>query len=189
MFPPPCWKRIPPISATTRTRPLPYRGRQRFRGWLRATELPVPGSTTRKAIRARIRSNELLAAAAPSRPRPRRALVIGAGPVGTALARALEDGGRYQVVGFLDAERRLPADGRWEVLGGAEIAPDIVREREVEEVFLADEPTWRQRFAEELTTHYPAVSVRVVPTAYEALTRVGKIDSLGDVALLRLNER
>lgn len=117
--------------------------------------------------------------------RRRRALIVGAGPTGQALAHSLEADDQYQVVGFVADPGEEAAPGLLPVLGRREAAPLLIHEHDIDEVILAHPPTWQQRLVEDLSTRYPDVRVRVVPTAYEALARVGKVENLGDIALLR----
>src|SRR5437879_4506145 len=55
-----------------------------------------------------------------------RVLIIGAGAVGRELARRLEAGGTYRVVGFVDDEISPDETGRWPVLGGRDAASALV---------------------------------------------------------------
>jgi exopolysaccharide biosynthesis polyprenyl glycosylphosphotransferase len=117
-----------------------------------------------------------------------RALIVGAGAVGRTLAESLEAEGKCLVVGFVDDEPGLDG-GRWPVLGTRADAAEIVRAHHVDEVILAYAPTWQQKLADELMTGHPGLRVRVVPSAYEALMRTGSVESLGDIALVRLIQR
>jgi len=120
--------------------------------------------------------------------RPARALIIGAGAVGRELARSLEARGNYQVAGFIDDELDPGEQGEWSVLGGRDATADIVRQYRIDEVFLAYAPSWQQRLVEDLIQRHPEVCVRVVPSPYEALMRFDRIESLGDVVLVRLTD-
>lgn len=114
-----------------------------------------------------------------------RALIVGAGTVGQALAASLESTGRCRVVGFVDDDPVLQ-DSPWPVLGAREQTAELVRRHQVDEVILAYAPTWQQRLAEELMTTHPGLSVRVVPSPYEALMKTGSVESFGDIALVQL---
>jgi exopolysaccharide biosynthesis polyprenyl glycosylphosphotransferase len=117
----------------------------------------------------------------------RRALIIGAGSVGQTLAEHLEANGKYQVVGFVD-DSLIPIDRSYPpVLGGRDMTPALVRQYKIDEVFLAYAPTWQQRLAESLTADHPEVTVRVVPSSYEALMSVAKVETMGDIALVKLS--
>ncbi|HTE20183.1 MAG TPA: exopolysaccharide biosynthesis polyprenyl glycosylphosphotransferase [Armatimonadota bacterium] len=118
--------------------------------------------------------------------RPVRALIVGSGAVGRALARSLTANNRYHVVGFVDDAMDFEHEGEWKVLGGRDETAALVRQHDVEEVFLAYAPTWQQRLAEELIVRHPSVRVRVVPSPYEALMQMGSVESHGDIALVRL---
>jgi exopolysaccharide biosynthesis polyprenyl glycosylphosphotransferase len=76
---------------------------------------------------------------------------------------------------------------RESVLGSREDTIHLVRTFQIDEVFVAYAPSWQQRLAQELAAEQPEVRVQIVPTAYEALMRVDRVSSIGDVAVLRLN--
>lgn len=117
--------------------------------------------------------------------RPVRALIIGAGDVGRALAEKLEADRRYQVVGFIDDPRRAsPCDGDWPILGPRWAAAEIMRDYAVDEVFLAYAPTWQEELAEELARSGSEVRVQVVPSYFDSLLSNNRIRSIGDVAVV-----
>lgn len=119
-------------------------------------------------------------------PGVKRALIIGAGAVGQTLAEHLEADGKFHVVGFVD-DVLIPADRSFPpVLGGRDMTPALVRQYAIDEVFLAYAPTWQQKLAESLAAEHPAVTVRVVPSPYEALMSVAKVETIGDIALVKL---
>lgn len=120
------------------------------------------------------------------RPSVKRALVIGAGKVGSQLARELEANGKFQVVGFVDDDLDNTPDGDWPLLGSKECTSRIIQEYGVDEVFLVYVPTWQQRLAESLSMERPDVAVNVVPSPYEAIMRTRSVQSVGDVALVNL---
>lgn len=115
-----------------------------------------------------------------------RVLIVGAGDVGRQLADNLQAGGRHHVVGFVDDDIDTLEESAWEVLGRRSATTSIVRRQEVDEVFVAYAPTWQQQLAEEMTAECPHVGIRLVPTSFEALLRVGRVENHGDVALVRL---
>ncbi len=117
----------------------------------------------------------------------RRALIIGAGTVGQTLAEHLEADGKYHVVGFVDdslisIDRNFPP-----VLGSRDMTPELVGQYDIDEVFVAYAPTWQQRLAELVAAEHPEVTVRVVPSPYEALMSVAKVETMGDIALVKLS--
>jgi exopolysaccharide biosynthesis polyprenyl glycosylphosphotransferase len=116
----------------------------------------------------------------------RRALIVGAGKVGRTIATQIEANGHYEVVGFIDDDLQYVEQGHWPVLGGREATVHIVREYGIDEVVLAYAPTWQQRLAEELVTTQPDVQIRLVPSTYEALMQISAVQSLGDIAIVRL---
>jgi exopolysaccharide biosynthesis polyprenyl glycosylphosphotransferase len=117
-----------------------------------------------------------------------RALIVGAGTVGQALARSLEDDGRYHVIGFVD-DGEVTGETEVPLLGSRDRTADLVVRYDIDEVFVAYAPTWQQQLAEELATREPGVRVSVVPSHYEALMPMTKVESIGDVALVRLAHR
>lgn len=120
--------------------------------------------------------------------RPVRTLIVGAGTVGQALATSLEAHGRCTVVGFVDDDPALQA-APWQVLGTRENTAELVRRYGVDEVILAYAPTWQQRMAEELLASHPGLTVRVVPSPYEAMMKTGAVESFGDIAVVQLIQR
>ncbi len=69
-----------------------------------------------------------------------RAVILGAGEIGRLVARKLRQHPEYgiELVGFVDAEPKAPADGRQPaMLGRPEDLPGIVLERHVDRVFVA----------------------------------------------------
>lgn len=120
-------------------------------------------------------------------PRTKRALIIGTGVVGQTLARNLTADPRYTVVGFADDEDCPTAELADRILGTREQTMELVRLYNIDEVFVAYAPTWQQRLAQDLAADGQDVKVQIVPSAYEALMRVDKVTSRGDIAVLRLN--
>jgi exopolysaccharide biosynthesis polyprenyl glycosylphosphotransferase len=116
----------------------------------------------------------------------RRALIIGAGTVGRTLAEKLDADPRYHVVGFIDDALYASEDTSWALLGPREDASAIVRQYDIDEVFVAYAPTWQQELTEELAQGGSPVHVRVVPSFYETMLRTDRMESLGDVALLSM---
>jgi exopolysaccharide biosynthesis polyprenyl glycosylphosphotransferase len=116
-----------------------------------------------------------------------RTLVIGADTVGRQLAEELEATGRYAVVGFIEDDEPGEIEGRWSVVGRRATTIEVIREHRVQEVFLAHAPTWQQRLADELAGSCPHVGVSIVPSPYEALLQIGNVESLGDIALVRMS--
>jgi exopolysaccharide biosynthesis polyprenyl glycosylphosphotransferase len=136
-----------------------------------------PGLPVREADREWLRTTEGTRS---------RALIVGAGKVGQSLARSLEEDGRYQVVGFVDDDPALSHSET--VLGRREETAEIVSRYGVDEVFVAYAPTWQQQLSERLAVDAPKVRVSVVPSPYEALMQMGRVESAGDVALVRLTQ-
>ena len=114
-----------------------------------------------------------------------RALIVGAGSVGQTLARHLQREGRFEIVGFVD-DGAEPTPAPWPLLGRRAQTEDLVDEYAVDEVFLAYAPTWQQALVERLTACYPEVGVRVVPSSYEAMLCSSRVESRGDIALVRI---
>lgn len=121
-----------------------------------------------------------------------RVLIVGAGSVGRTLARSLQSGKKHFVVGFVDDDegndhlRHLRRD--WKVLGSRDEVERIVKELRVDEVILAYAPTWQHTLVENLSAKHPEVSLRVVPSYYDALMRLTEIECHNDIALIRLTQ-
>jgi len=116
-----------------------------------------------------------------------RSIIIGAGHVGRTLAENLEKSGKYHVLGFIENDASLKPDG-WEILGDKSSAMDIIKEMEVEEVFVAYSPTWQHHLMEDLVVEASHVGIRVVPSEYEAMLSASRTENVGDLAVIRLNE-
>lgn len=119
----------------------------------------------------------------------RRVLILGAGIVGRTLAESLESSGRYEVVGFVDDEPISAENYRWTVLGARDLTTDIVAEYRVDEILLAHGPSWKEQLTQEMVARHPEVRVRVVPNSFEALLRVSRVESYGDIAVADLVTR
>jgi exopolysaccharide biosynthesis polyprenyl glycosylphosphotransferase len=119
-------------------------------------------------------------------PKEIRVLIVGAGTVGQDLARSLHDDGRYRVVGYADDDMETAALQEGIVLGRKDEVPKLVEDYVIDEVYVAYAPTWQQRMVEHLTTYHPGVQVHVVPSPYESLINTGTVQSMGDIALVRL---
>ena len=115
------------------------------------------------------------------------ALIVGSGATGQALAKSLDAGDIYCVVGFIDDDSRLER-GDWPVLSTTDTAERTIREHAIDEVFLAYVPTWQQRLVEKLTAEHPHVGVSIVPSAMEASMCTGRVANMGDVAVVRLSD-
>lgn len=119
-----------------------------------------------------------------------RVLVVGAGSVGRTLARGLSASGKYFIVGFVDdgseESNHSQMRGDWRILGKRHETPELVKKHQVDEVVLAYAPTWQQQLAEELAANYPDVTLRVVPSPYDALMRTYDVECYSDIALIRL---
>ena len=117
----------------------------------------------------------------------KRALIVGSGAMGQALAKSLEAGNHYCVVGFIDDDTRIES-GQWPVVGSTEAAERTIWEHAIDEVFLVYAPTWQQRLVEKLAAEHPHIGVNIVPSAMEALMRTGRVEHMGDVAVVRLSD-
>jgi exopolysaccharide biosynthesis polyprenyl glycosylphosphotransferase len=116
-----------------------------------------------------------------------RAVVVGAGNIGRTLAKHLEAGGRYHVVGFIDDGVDPIEVDRHAILGGREEASTIIEQYAIAELFVAYAPSWQQRLAEQLSLSHPDVQLRIVPTAYESMMRPLEVESYGDIAVVQLS--
>ena len=122
----------------------------------------------------------------------RRVLIVGAGEVGRTLAQGLEAKGTYQVVGFVDdqldpLEASEAASDRF--LGTRRDTARLVKQYGIDEVIIAYAPTWQQRLTEQLAAESPEVTIRVIPSPYEAMMKLGQVGHMGDIALVNLDTR
>ncbi len=122
----------------------------------------------------------------------KRVLIVGAGDIGRTLAEGLEAKGTYQVVGFVD-DQLDPLEASEVVsdrfLGTRRDTARLVKQYVINEVIIAYAPTWQQRLAEQLAEESPEVTLRVVPSSYEAMMKLGQVDHIGDIALVNLDTR
>jgi exopolysaccharide biosynthesis polyprenyl glycosylphosphotransferase len=123
-------------------------------------------------------------AAAPQR---RRALIVGAGRVGHALAKCLDESGRFEIVGFVDEDPTISLRGHWPLLGHRDDTERLIESENIDEVFLAYVPAWQYELAERLTFAESKVGINVVPSPYEALLRTGRMSHVGEIAVVSLN--
>lgn len=117
--------------------------------------------------------------------RPVRVLIIGAGAVGRALAKQMEEDGSYDIVGFVDDDLDVLGDKDWPVLGRRDATSSIIRHYQIDEVVLAYAPTWQQDLVGNLAERHPEICIRVVPSYFEAMLRSSHVENIGDIALLR----
>ncbi len=119
--------------------------------------------------------------------RLKRVLIVGAGDVGQQLADSLEADGTNHVIGFVDDQIHDVPKATWRVLGRRHATAAIVRDHQIDEVYVAYAPTWQQMLAEELAANSPQVGIHVVPSPFESMLRIGGVENRGDIALVRLN--
>jgi exopolysaccharide biosynthesis polyprenyl glycosylphosphotransferase len=121
--------------------------------------------------------------------RPVRTVIVGAGVVGRLLAENLERNGAYNVVGFIDDNGEDFSAGKWPILGGRGHVRQVVESMKIDEVLIAYAPTWQQNLADDLTANLPRLSVRVVPTPFEACMGTARVQHHGDIAIVSLSGR
>jgi exopolysaccharide biosynthesis polyprenyl glycosylphosphotransferase len=102
----------------------------------------------------------------------RRVLVVGAGPAARALADQLSESQNFELVACVESD--------------FEGIPNLVQEKQIDEIFLAPEDSWEQQLITELTRRGSSVTVRAVPSYYDVLRSHERITSVGDIALLEL---
>ena len=115
-----------------------------------------------------------------------RILIVGAGKVGQTLAKSLEGQDKNYIVGFADDDPDAFLPGEYPILGHRDQVPQIIKRYFIDEVILAYAPTWQQQMAENLAINYPEIIVRVVPSPYETMLSMTKVESHGDIALVHL---
>lgn len=116
----------------------------------------------------------------------RRILIVGAGKVGRTLARGLEAKGDCKVIGFVDEEMHSTPTNDYPVLGGHEDTFQLIQKYQIDDVVVAFTPSPQQDLVVKLAIKHPDVRVQIVPTSYEALLHVARIESHEDIALVRL---
>lgn len=120
---------------------------------------------------------------------PKRILIVGAGEAGRTLAQALErqHGSQCLVVGFVDDHPEAANGSRDKVLGGRQDLLTLVDKHQVDEVIVADAPSWQERLVESLCSNgHRNLTVRVVPSMYEAMIGRPAFASVDDVPMLGL---
>jgi exopolysaccharide biosynthesis polyprenyl glycosylphosphotransferase len=130
--------------------------------------------------------NEELTPAPSRRSNRRRGLIVGAGAVGRQLADGLDADPDHEVIGFVDDRIQSDQQLTPPILGRRESTAAIVKEYNIDEVYLAHAPTWQQFLTEQLSAECPHVAVTVVPSPYEAMMCTGRVQHCGDIALVRL---
>lgn len=115
-----------------------------------------------------------------------RVLVVGAGEEGRELARRLESRPQYTLVGFLDDEAGSNHPESERILGTRADVLRVVDEFGVDEVLVAQSPSWHQKIAEGLVRTHPRLKVKVVPSLYETMIAKPNLRTVDDVPLLDL---
>ncbi len=117
---------------------------------------------------------------------PLRVLVVGSGRVAQEVAVAIESRGGAQIVGFVDDEGSAETSCPWPLVGQRADTPRLVRELEIDQVIIAEAPSWQQELATEMAHRAPGTGLAVVPTLYEAMLPATRVRSLGDIALIEM---
>ena len=123
----------------------------------------------------------------------RSVVIVGAGRLGQKLADRIEENPwtGFRAIGYVDprAERQGRTFHGARVLGGLDDLPDIVEQREVDQVFVA--------LPFKLQEHLPAVldslaelhvDVRVVPDTISFVTMRGSVDDFAGMPIINLRE-
>jgi exopolysaccharide biosynthesis polyprenyl glycosylphosphotransferase len=118
--------------------------------------------------------------------RPRRTLIVGAGPVGRMVQRKISVHPEYglEVVGFVDDEAQGPGD---EVLGRTDDLTAVVDEHEVDWVVLAGSDAPYERTLELVrAVRRPDVHLSIVPSYFELFASNATIEDLEGVPVVSL---
>jgi exopolysaccharide biosynthesis polyprenyl glycosylphosphotransferase len=118
----------------------------------------------------------------------RRTLIIGSGAVGQRLAQSLHMRGDHAIIGFVDDACLTDDTMPWPLLGSREAVPALIQKHAIDEVFVVYAPTWQQRLTETLTAEHSQVQVHVVPSDYETLMRMGRVQNIDEIAVVSLTE-
>lgn len=118
----------------------------------------------------------------------RRTIIVGTGDVAQSLARELERSETHEVIGFVDEGALAGSENSGlRVLGSREELLDLVDRFGVEEVVIAEAPTWQQRLVESaMSRGRPRFEVKLVPGLYE--TAIGRLplQRVKDIPLLAM---
>lgn len=113
----------------------------------------------------------------------RRAVIVGAGPGGSALTRATEQlTGEYEYVGFVDADPELQgrAVAGLRVLGDLSALPRIVQEQRVDEVIVATPGAIDGELFQALTVcHESGIEIKPMARVYEEVLGQVPAEHLG----------
>jgi FlaA1/EpsC-like NDP-sugar epimerase len=145
------------------------------------------------ALLASVRVSWRLTSLAAAAPRPRRALIVGAGEAGVTLARDLRrNKSDLEIVGFLDddAAKNGKMIAGFPVLGGLEKIAEIVRERRVSDVLVALPSAPAARVRHILNQAVPmGVNLRMLPSLRELAGGLVTTNTLRPVKLEDLLQR
>ena len=123
----------------------------------------------------------------PSLVRPRRAVVVGAGPRGRRLERALDAHPEWglEVAGFVDDHAVQVGPGP--VLGRTAELTRIVEEHDIDWVLVSSSRSSRQAMLEAVgAARRPAVRLAVVPGAFEREVAAGTVEDLDGIPVVSL---
>ncbi len=122
----------------------------------------------------------------------RKALVVGAGPLGQSLARkiGLHQELGYEIVGFLSDESDAPTeDLEWPVLGAPEQVQEIVIAKGVQTVFIAMPISMGRRLSKVLESlSEEMVDVKIVPDFYQYVTFQAGVEEFDGIPIISINE-
>jgi exopolysaccharide biosynthesis polyprenyl glycosylphosphotransferase len=149
---------------------------------LGAVGLLLVGPTARRAERATQSGSSVESA---QQARRRRTIIVGAGPVAQALARALNAAGDREVIGFVEDGTVVGGvEGR--LLGSRAELPSLIQAHAADEILLAEAPSWQEDLMQRVMPGAPHLQVAIVPGLYE--TAIGRMPRhrVRDVPLLSL---
>jgi exopolysaccharide biosynthesis polyprenyl glycosylphosphotransferase len=123
-------------------------------------------------------------AAERSAARRKRTIIVGAGEVAQALARELEQGGRHEVIGFVE-DAPPPGGSTLRILGPRDQLLELAEELAAEQVIIAEAPSWQQKLLERtMNGSAKGLELQLVPSLYE--TAIGRLPGgrISDIPLL-----
>lgn len=117
----------------------------------------------------------------------RHVLIVGAGPIGKAFQRYLEDQRDLgkMFCGFIDDNR--PSGNSW--LGTSEDLPRIMKEHFIDEVYFTPEASRSLVLDVALQARTERIGVKVVPDLYDGLALGAGVTHVGNIPVLELNHQ
>lgn len=121
--------------------------------------------------------------------RPKRVVIVGAGEAASNVAREVSSDGNYEVVGFLDDDSDLARRRSLRLLGSPDDVEEVIREYQVDEVFVVYYRSWLDRLARNSMSSHRPVGIKLVPSIFESMICRLSFERLHDVPMVSVEVR